>query len=69
MTETRNLIECPTCRGGTNPRYALNPCPRCWGSKKVREVPSPMRKAVVGLYRRLTTRVTKLIHGAKERRP
>ena len=69
MTENRNLIECPTCRGGRDPRYALQPCPRCWGSKKLRRLPSPIRTAMVTLVRGLTTRVMKLIPGAKQRRP
>jgi hypothetical protein len=69
MTENRNLIECPTCRGGRDPRYALQPCPHCWGSKKLRQLPSPIRTAMVTLVRGLTTRVMKLIPGAKQRRP
>jgi hypothetical protein len=67
MAESRNLVECPTCRGGKDPRYSLQPCPRCWGSKKLRQLPSPMRTAMITFVRGFTTRAMKLINGAKRR--
>jgi hypothetical protein len=49
---TQYFMECPTCLGGTNPRYTLTPCPNCWGSKKIPQVSSTMRRAMVRLYGR-----------------
>jgi len=66
--KTPNLIECPTCSGGTNPQYALNPCPTCWGAQKIPQVPSLTRSAVQGLYRGLVVGVKKLINGVKGHR-
>lgn len=60
MVETKDIVECPTCLGGTNPHYTLNPCPRCWGSQKIPQIPSPTRRAAARLHRWLVTRVTKL---------
>jgi hypothetical protein len=65
MLQTHDRVECPTCLGGTNPDYVLNPCPRCWGALKIPQVSSPMRTVVGRLYQRLLTGVTKLTHAVR----
>ncbi len=60
MRETQEGIECPRCLGGTNPDYALSPCPECWGALKIPQVSSPLRSVLGRLYQRLLTGVTKL---------
>ena len=46
------FAECPTCHGGTKPRYTLTPCPSCWGSQKIPKVSSTLLRAMVRLYQR-----------------
>ncbi len=60
MVKVQERIECPTCLGGTNPDYSLHPCPECWGSQKIPQVPCPARNAILGMYRWLADRITKL---------
>lgn len=59
MIKTQGRIECPTCLGGTNPDYALNPCPHCWGALKVPQLSSPFRAVVGRFYQKLLTALTK----------
>jgi len=49
---TEYFVECSTCLGGANLRYTLTPCPNCWGSRKMPQVSSAMRRAIVRLYGR-----------------
>lgn len=69
MIETQERIECPRCLGGTNPDYALSPCPECWGALKIPQVSSPLRSVLGRLYQRLLTRVTKLSDAVRSSPP
>ncbi len=65
MIQTQERIECPTCLGGRNPDYALNPCPHCWGALKVPRISSPLRAAVRRFYDSLLTAVTRMTEAAR----
>jgi hypothetical protein len=55
----KELMECPTCRGGSDPRYELTPCPYCWGSRKLPQVSGAGRipTSIYGWLRRGVTKI------------
>ena len=55
MRDKVEYRDCPVCLGGTHIKYGLNPCPRCYGARRLPVYPGwSIRKALQAIRRILT---------------